>query len=342
MSDPVTLRDVAQLAGVSLGTASQALNNKSNVSPKTRAKVLEAATTLGYQVQVRIATSITASLSVIGMVVKQDFGIPGPINPFYTHVLAGIDQECQRQKLSLMYANVAVDALNHPVSMPPMLLDQRVDGVLVVGAFLEQAIGQIQHVAEKPIVLVDAYAPGQPLDSILTDNVNGAHTAVNYLIEQGHTRIGLVGSLPDAYPSIRERRKGYSRALKHHGIREMYIEDTPLTGEGGYDGATRLLKRCPEVTAIFACNDEVAFGVLRAAHDLGLKIPADLSVVGFDDIDLAQEVHPALTTVHVDKVLMGTLAVRQLCDRAQSLNRPALTMTLSTHLILRETVRPRH
>ena len=91
-------------------------------------------------------------------------------------------------------------------------------------------------------------------------------------------------------------------------------------------------------STIFACNDEVAFGVLRAAHDLGINTPADLSVVGFDDIDLAQEVHPALTTVHVDKVLMGALAVRQLCDRAQSLSRPALTTTLSAQLIIRQSV----
>ncbi len=341
LAELTTLRDVAKLAGVSLGTASQALRNKPSVTAATRARVLEAAAALGYQAQIRAATPTTAPLSVIGMIVKQDASGLMPVNPFYSYVLAGVERECQRENLSLMYANVVVDALNRPVSFPPMLLDRRIDGILVVGAFLEDAIGQIRQMANKPLVLIDAYAPGLPFDSIVADNVNGAYAAVYYLITQGHTRIGLVGSTPDAYPSIRERRRGYCRALKHHGIEELlYIEDSALTREAGYEATIRLLQRLPRITALFACNDNVAVGALNAAHDSGLDVPGDLSIVGFDDIDLAQEVRPALTTVHVDKVLMGALAVRQLRDRAESLGRPALTTALSTQLIVRESVRP--
>jgi len=335
-----TLRDVARQAGVSLGTASNVMNNKSNVAPETRAKVLAAASALGYQHPVRVSTLAAHSLSVIGMIVKRDPDIMPAVNPFYSYVMAGIERECQRQNLSLMYANVEVDDLNRPSALPPMLNEQQVDGIVMVGTFLQDTIYRIGNTIDRPLVLVDAYAPGSRYDTIVTDNINGAYSAVDYLLDEGHTRIGLIGSVPDGYPSIRERRKGYLRALKHRGIHheDQYIEDSPLTRGGGHAATIALLRRAPEITAIFACNDEVAIGAMNAAREMGRKLPEDLSIVGFDDIDLAQEVSPALTTVHVDKVLMGVLAVRHLRDRAEDPGRPALTTTLSTQLILRESV----
>jgi len=192
----------------------------------------------------------------------------------------------------------------------------------------------------KPVVLVDAYAPAQELDSVVSDNLHGAYNAVSYLVKQGHRKIGLLGSQPDGYPSIRERRKGYMRALKHHHIHESFIEDSPLIREAVYDAALRLLRRCPEITAIFACNDNVAVGVIHAAHDLGRDVPGDLSLVGFDDIDLASEIKPALTTVYVDKLLLGSTAVRLLRDRSEDPYRTCITATLATRLVIRDSVRP--
>ncbi len=238
-----------------------------------------------------------------------------------------------------MYANIEVDEKNGALSWPPMLQDQRLDGILVVGAFLKDTIIQISEQTGQIIVLVDAYAPYQKFDSIVSDNINGAQSAVEYLIGQGHTKIGLVGSTPDSYPSIRERRKGYSRALKEHGINETYIEDSTLTRESVHDATLRLLTRHPEVTAVFACNDNVAVAAMNAVNELGMRVPDDVSIMGFDDIDLAQEVTPPLTTMHVDKTLMGALAVRHLRDRSENPERPALTTTLSTQLIVRELVR---
>lgn len=335
-----TLRDVAERAGVSLGTASNVLNNKANVSAETRHKVLEAATALGYQIQVRSSAPQRHKLSVIGTIGKIDAAGVLSNNAFYSYVLAGIERECQRQNLSLMYANIEVDKLNRPANMPPMLLDRHVDGILMVGTFLQDTIHHISQKVNKPVVLVDAYAQGSGYDAVLTDNINGSYEAVDYLIKQGHIRIGLAGSTADSYPSIRERRKGYLRALKNSGITESYIEDSPLTREGGYNATCTLLQNAPEITAIFACNDEVAVGVLNAAREMGRNVPDDLSVIGFDDIDVAQEVTPALTTVHVDKVLLGVLAVRHLRDRAETPDRPSLTTALSTQLIVRDSVRP--
>ncbi len=340
-SEKPTLRDVAKLAGVSLGTASNALNNRGNVSDEARTRVIEAATALGYRMQVRAATVPSRpNLSVLGAIGKIDDGVTMTINPFYSYVLAGIERECQRYNLSLMLANISVDKVNRPVNLPPMLLDNQVDGVLMVGTFLEDTIHQIGRKFEKPVVLVDAYAPGSRFDSVVTDNITGAYMAVKYLIKQGHQKIGLVGSSADAYPSIRERRKGYLRALKHHRIADVYIEDSELNRDSAYDAACTLLQRAPEITAIFACNDEVAVGVMLAARQMGREIPHDLSLIGFDDIDLATQISPALTTMRVDKILMGKLAVRFLKDRAETPERSTLTTLIGTTLIARETVRP--
>jgi LacI family transcriptional regulator len=334
-----TLRDVARLAGVSLGTASNVLNNRANVSPETRAKVVEAAMALNYQMQIRAAGPARHNLSVIGAIGKINDDILPAVNPFYSYVLAGIERECQRHNLSLMYANIEVDRLSRPAKLPPMLVDNRVDGILIVGAFLQDTIHQIGQRIDTPVVLVDAYAPGSRFDSVLTDNLNSSYAAVKFLIDHGHTKIGLVGSVPNAYPSIRERRKGYMRALKHHNIDQDYIEDSPLSNVGGYNATCALLQREPEITAIFACNDEVAFGALNAAREMGRAVPDDLSIIGFDDIDIAQKATPALTTIHVDKMLLGTLAVRHLMDRAENPERPALTTYVSTQLIVRGSVR---
>lgn len=338
----ITLRDVAKQAGVSVGTASQALNNRPNVSPETRARVLEVAASMGYQMATRVAMneSDAPPIEVMGILVKQDDSGPLALNPFYSYVLSGAERECQRRSISLMYANLPVDHLSRPISYPLMLTHNQVDGVLVVGTFLEDTIEQIQETANLPIVLVDAYAPGQPFDSVVSDNINGAYQAVSYLIRQGHRHIGLVGSRPDAYPSIRERRKGYTRALKHHQLDQTrYIEDSDIINEEeGFAATLRLLERAPEITAIFACNDNVAMGVMNAARELDLTIPDDLSLIGFDDIDLAQEVRPALTTVHVDKVMMGVVGVRKLIERAENPGGSAMTTTISTQLIVRESV----
>lgn len=334
-----TLRDVAKRAGVSLGTASNALNNRAHVSEDARTRVLEAADALGYHIRLR-PTVARGDVGVIGVIGKVMNGETITVNPFYSHVLAGIERECQQHHISLLLANIEVDRQNRPINLPPMVLDGQVDGILMIGTFLEDTIHLIGDQFTKPVVLVDSYAPGMGFDSAVTDNLNGAFSAVEYLIWQGHQHIGLVGSTPDAYPSIRERRKGYMRALKRYHIPHVYIEDSLLTHDEAQQAARTLLERAPQITAIFACNDEAAAGVYSAAQALGRAIPRDLSVIGFDDIDLAQQMTPPLTTIHVEKTLLGTIAVRHLKDRIENPQRPSLTTLISTQPTIRASVRP--
>ncbi len=337
---PATLRDVARMAGVSIGTASQALNNRPNVSAETRAKVIDAATSVGYEVKKNASTLCEARLKVIGMMTKHDYGLEVTVNPFYSHVQAGIENECRRRNLSLMYANIEVDLSNRPVFWPAMISEQRVDGLILMGTFIEETIGMIRQQAGAPIVLVDSYAPSFPFDCVVIDNLQGSMSAVEFLIENGHRHIGLVGTNPLSPPGVTERRSGYLKALEAHGIRECYIEDSMLVRKNAFEATQHLLKRAPHVTAIFSANDDTAIGAINAVQELGLSVPGDVSVIGFDNIDLAKEVKPGLTTIHVHKTWMGALGVRFLLERALKPDQPKLTVTVSTDLIVRETVGP--
>ncbi len=340
MVNSVTLQDVARLAGVSIGTASQALNNRPSVAQDTRARVLDAAKTLGYPLKENGSSG--RPLSVIGLLTKHDYGFPFEVNAFYSYVQAGVESECRRQNLSLMFSNIEVDLDNRPIMWPSMISEQRVDGLILAGTFIENTIGLLGQRLDIPIVLVDSYAPNLHFDSIVIENIAGARMAVDHLVQQGHTHIGLIGWARQSPPSIKERQIGYHRTLEEHGITTHYVEESGLNREDGYRAAKQLLQRAPEVTAIFACNDLTAIGVIHAARDLGLKIPDDLSVVGFDNIDMAKEVTPPLTTIHVYKTWLGIFGVRQLIARALNPEQPKTTTTVMTDLVVREsTARPR-
>ncbi len=339
MGKKPTLRDIAQHANVALSTVSQALNNKAGVSPEMRLRVLASAAELGYRPKIAAELPQITEVKTLGLLTKRRNGDALIINPFYSYIIAGAESECGRHNISLMYANIEVDEHNYALAMPSMLTQSRVDGVIVLGAFLEETLADISNRASQNVVLVDAYTPkGDAFDSVLVDNVSGATKAVNYLIARGHRQIGLIGSESGSYPSIAERRQAYLSVLAQHQL-EPFIEDGALTGPAAYQATQKLIARAPEITAIFACNDEVAIGVVNALQDSGLCVPEDMSVMGFDDIHLAQELRPTLTTMHVDKVLMGVVAVRQLMDRALNPHRTSLKTLVSTQLIERESVR---
>jgi LacI family transcriptional regulator len=340
MANGVRLQDVADLAGVSIGTASQALNNRPGVAAETRIRVVDAARTLGYPMDAPNVDVVNGGFEVIGMLVKHDVVLPPEVNPFYAYVQAGVERACRERKINLMYANVEVDASNRPVAWPTMITEQRIDGLILVGTFIEDTVDKFKRRTDVPIVLVDSYAPGLPYDSVVIDNAPGASSAVAHLIERGHRHIALIGSNEASPPSILERRHGYLQTLEAHHISDVYIEpSSSVTKESGYTATKALLARAPKVTALFACNDLAALGALNAARDMGISVPEQLSIVGFDNIDLAREVAPPLTTIHVYKTWLGSLGVRQLVDRVRNPDQPKVSITVATALVERASVR---
>jgi LacI family transcriptional regulator len=335
-----SLRDVARTAGVSLGTVSRALNNKANVLPETRSLVLKAASDLGYKLQIRVPTKVASKLNTIGVAIKRDPGEFPRIDPFNYAVLCGIEDECSKLGLNLMYASLPVDEYSHVTTWSPLLENGDVDGLIIVGVVVRDPAMIDCIPRDIPVVLVDAFASGVVCDAVLTHNVQGAYDVVKHLIDCKHTCIGLVGSSQHhlEHPSISDRRQGYLKALTDHGIATPYIAESQLHAESAYAATRQLLQQSPEVTAIFACNDEIGQHVIRAARDLGRDVPKHLSVVGFDDKTILEESARALTTVHVEKELMGCIAVRQLYERAINLERPPITTIIGTRVVVRDTV----
>lgn len=339
MSTRPTLQEVADLAGVSIGTASRVMNNKPNVLPETRERVLAAAEELGYQTPGRASTSSLPMLSTIGALSTLIPHEDAPANPFYGTILSGIDEECRCRNIQLMYAgfnDVDHDDESH---WPPLLHASSVDGLLIMGHLPEDLIERIAQRTGKALVLIDAYADPNRFDRVLADNLEGAYRAVSYLIELGHRHIGLIGYRAGAFESFEQRRDGYRRALTDHGITTEYIGESFHHDEAIYEATLDLLRNNPQITAIFACLDIGAIAAIRAATALGLDVPGDLSVMGFDDIAAARSSNPPLTTMHTDIRLMGTLGVRQLIDRAQDPDRIAMTVYVCSYIVERQSTR---
>lgn len=343
MPKSITLADIARKSKCSVSTVSLVLRDKPGIPDETRQRVLKAARALGYRAKNRrvsqpAAGSQPGRLHNVGLILKSEPGIVPQANPFYSYVLAGIEEACRREKANLLLATMPVDDNNIPLDMPRLLSEDGVDGLLLVGAFVDETLLHVLHAAPLPVVLVDAYSKSNEYDSVESDNLRGAYEAVTYLIDHGHRHIALIAGRADAYPSVRERRAGYLQALRDHGVAETYIADCPLRVDCAFEATTALLQAHPQITALFGSNDEVSISAMRAAQALGRRLPEDLSVIGFDDIDLAQHVSPALTTMHVDKVAMGRLAVQLLQNRLQYPGTECVTSVLRPRLIERASV----
>jgi LacI family transcriptional regulator len=265
---------------------------------------------------------------------------PPQANPFYSYVIGGIEEVCRRDHINLLYATIPVDANNVPVEIPHLLSQDKLDGLLLVGAFVGEALHQELRAKQVPVVLVDAYATPHRYDAVLSDNARGAYQAVSYLIENGHRHIGLIGTHPNSYPSVLQRRTAYERALHEHGIKKKYLADSSFEPSQVARATRQLLEKNPQITALFGASDTVAITALTTAASMGRRVPQDLSIIGFDDIDLAQNVTPPLTTMHVDKINMGRLAVQLLADRVQFPDSEKIITLLQPRLVERRSVMP--
>jgi len=341
MEERVTISNIAQKSGVSLATVSLVLNNKPGVSTDTRARVREVAEALGYTPKQNGAATRGSQLATLGMIVKTDIDQQPYDNPFYSRIMMGIEDTCRKDGINLLFSTLPVDAQNHPVENPALLYNDNLDGLLMVGAFVDETVLSISGRRTPPIVLVDAYSNTESFDTVVSDNFRAAYQAVEYLINKGHQHIGLVGGEINAYPSLLDRRNGYIRAIKENQITETYIANFNIIKTKGYSEVIWLLKEHPQISALFCINDEIALTAMRAAQDMGRRIPQDLSIVGYDDIYMAQNASPRLTTMHVDTLAMGRAAVQLLNVRTANPEMARMTLTIHPRLIERDSVAQR-
>ena len=344
-SPDISMAEIAKLSGVSISTVSLVLNQKPGIPQETRKKVLHAAQTLGYQRKLKSSVhkqEQSQPIQKLGVLVKSqiDDPIPPTSNVFYSHVIAGIEESCRLHNLLLMLSVVRVDTNSYPIEIPRLLLDNAADAIILVGICINGAFETALELSNLPAVLVDAHSINPKFDSVVIKNLEAGYKIADHLIEKGHRHIAFVGGYESSHPSFVDRRHGYLQALHDKGIPEHYVIDCSYNDPHAVAETMRRIKHeLPEITAIMACNDKVAIELIQAANELGISIPADISIVGFDNITMADRITPPLTTMNVDKVTLGRLGVELLLYRLRFPEAAVMQASLSTTLLERKSVR---
>jgi len=327
-----TIHDVARIAGVGIGTVSRVLNNNPNVKGATREKVLAVIAQLNYKPNPIARSMISRRTNTIGVM------IPFFTRPFHVEVLRCIDTAIHDVGRELVLYNVETNMQrDHYFAELPM--HRKVDGLLVISLPLADSVALHFRKVAIPTVLLDAYSP--LLTSLIVNNVEGAYQATRCLLEKGHRRIGFINGLVDEgsfkFSQANDRLIGFQRALSEAGI--VIDPELILTCEWNRQtariAAHQLLSLCPRPTAIFAASDVQAAGVLEAARALNVRIPEDLSLIGFDGIELSELLD--FSTVQQPIQEMCVLGVKKLIEHIDNADKAPELIRLHTSLIERHT-----
>ncbi|QUH02760.1 LacI family DNA-binding transcriptional regulator [Saccharopolyspora erythraea] len=295
-----TIKDVARSAGVSYQTVSRAMNDKADIDPRTKRRVLAAADALGYRPSRFARGLVNPGSTTLGLVVP-DVG-----NPFFPEVIAGVIGAASRRGWHV----VVVSGEGRPEQGARLLssLTAQVDAVV---GYLDRTDTD-EWTARVPLVLLDQEHPVAGSGAVAVDVDAGVRAGLGHLLDSGHDVIGMIDC--DAGCDRSQRRRTFLDVLRERGTggAETYVERGEQSADGGAAAARRLLARHPEITAVFAFNDLVAVGALRALRTSGLRVPQDCAVLGFDGLALGDWVEPRLTTVRIDKNRLGELAMREI------------------------------
>jgi LacI family transcriptional regulator len=334
---PITLKDIAERAGVSASTVSRVVNQSVRVDPATEERVHEAIAELGYRPNL-LARSFRRKIThTIGLLV------PDNSNPFFAELARVIEDAGFAQGYSVILCNSDLSEVKQ-TGYIDVLLAKRVDGILVTSTGLipgEDTNHNIERIqsAGVPCVVIDRDLGDEPVDQLLVDNHEGGYLAGHYLLARGHRKMACVVGPSDLTPSA-GRIAGFRKALHEAGI--DIPDDALVRGNGRHDGGARaveeLLDQGTDFTAIFAFNDEMAIGVIGALQRRGKRVPDDVSVIGFDNIPYSAAVFPAVTTIAQPIAEMGNMGLTMLLDRIQHPDIEPRRILLSTRLMERESV----
>lgn len=332
----ITMRQIAARARVSVGTVSHVINHTAGVREPVRRRVLEAIERLGYRPSLLARGLRRNQTTIIGVI------IPDISNPFFPLVVRGVEDIAYQNSYRLMLCNADNDAQKEQVYFDE-LRAYRMAGLIVIPSADSRLVAAADTAGELPVVCLDRCPEGWKGDSITVDNTEGAYQATRYLLELGHRRIAAITGQLHVTSAV-ERLKGFKRALREFAvtIAPEYIQEGRFDRLSGYEKSLLLLQFSPRPTAIFAANDLVALGVLAAMRELGLRCPEDVSLTGFDDLELASFTNPALTTVAQPAYQMGARAAALLFERLRGEALPAQHIVMKTALKARDsTAAPR-
>ncbi len=305
----VTIADVAREAGVSAMTVSRAINGKEGLSPATRDRIHAIIARLGYRPSIIARSLATDRTGTIGLVVVDNS------NPFFSGVARAVEHEAYTQGYSVFLCNTEEDTVREQAVLRS-LEDKRVDGVIVCSPRSDENELQAALQGHPAVVVINRRLAQAPPGTLLINDPQAGRLCTEHLLSRGHRAVGFLAG-PARSHSGQARAMGYRAALEAAGIapRPAWTRPCQPVVESGHAAALDLLTQQPEITALFCFNDLTAVGALRAAAQLGRRVPDDLAIVGFDDIPLASLVTPPLTTCHVPLYELGQQAVQLLLSQ---------------------------
>ncbi|EGR4130196.1 LacI family DNA-binding transcriptional regulator [Vibrio cholerae] len=328
-----TMKDIARLAGVSTSTVSHVINKSRFVSDEIAERVNNAAQQLNYAPSALARSLKMNRTKTIGMLVTTS------TNPFFGEVVKGVERSCYHQGYNLILCNTEGDNQRMKASINT-LLQKRVDGLLLMCSTLEgERLDVFDRYPNIPIVVMDWGPILFASDKIQDNSLQGGYMAAKHLIECGHKEIGCITG-PLIRHQAQMRYEGYKRALAEAGIaiNPDWIVESDFECEGGYQAFEKLYQRGKLPSALFVSNDMMAMGVIQAASKRGLRVPDDLSLIGYDDVHIAKFMTPALTTIHQPKYRLGKAAVDTLLYRLENPDTTAQVVQLEPTLVARSSV----
>jgi LacI family transcriptional regulator len=306
-----TIRDVAREAGVSIATVSRVFNNSSLVSEDTARRVMQVAARFDYWPNGAAQSLTTNRSNTLGVLLPDLFG------EFYSEVIRGIDSVARRESYQIMLSSSHAD--NEEILTAARSMLGRIDGLLMMAPD-DEAAETVRRIRRRiPLVLLNPATESNENCSVSIDNFSGARQAVNHLLEMGHRRIAMIAG-PEGNIDANERLRGFKRALSDAELdpEEAIVLQGDFREPSGFSAGIELVKRVPRPTAVFVANDSMAVGLLAALEGLGIDVPGDMSVIGFDDVDIAGYLRPPLTTVCIDAFALGQRAAQMMIDEIQA------------------------
>lgn len=341
----VTIKDVALAAGVSTQTVSRVLNNRRDVSMETREKILGIINEMGYSPNVLARSLIQGRSHTLG-VIGYGLSYYGP-----SRVLTGIERRARELGYSLLLSLLREPDTNDGQEVFHSLLSRQVDGIIwavpEIGDNREWVVAQISGASQTPASVPVVFINMEPLPGLAVaavDNREGGRLATEHLLAQGYQQIGIITG-PSTWWEAQQRELGWRDAMQNARENPCDLDALKIAGDwypsSGEKGLEALIRRCPNLQAVFACNDPMAAGALLAARRIGLRVPEDLAVVGFDDVPEAAFYYPSLTTVRQPLAELGGRAVDQLIELLSTHNKdqegePLQSVWLHPQLIIRD------
>ena len=330
----VTIKDVAYAAGVSVVTVSRAINDKPDITPETRQKILDIAAQMGYTQNI-IAKNLRAkSTKTIGIIV------PDIRDPYYGEILEGCNISTLQAGYEIILSVLPYQNRNADTEIKALktLIGKRVDGLLLQPENINDHYIHELKTCPVPFVLWNRKLDELDCSFVKTDHEKGSFLAVDHLIQKGHQKIAYLARNSES-PNIKERINGCISAIQEHGLEEdsVQIYQCNDSAKAAYQTAQQILQNNKKTTAIYTYDDVMAIGVCKAVLDKGLVIPRDMAVVGYDDIEITEYFKPPLTTVRQKKIEIGEMAAKILIQEIEEKNKNKNSIILEPNLVQRET-----